>query len=326
MRILKPFVTLLFLLTAVTVSAQQQTESVFRFLSLNSEARTSALGGAHAAYINPGFMLLHANPALVRAGTGRNFQASYLNYIGDINYGSASYVRRFDELGDLTASVRFLNYGDLTQYDEQGTDLGNLSANDVALSFGWSAGLAENIFYGVSITGIHSSIGGFQSTGISASGGLYYQFERQETAFGIALKNAGTQLSTYNGISEPLPLNLAATAVHKPQYIPIRFHLTLQRLTDWNSKSANDEEDIAFGAELMRHVIFGTEFIFGDYVSVQLGYNHWLHQQAKTGNRLDAAGLSTGIGLQFNNFDINMARTAFSDLGNVIQLSFALSL
>lgn len=327
-RIIKSTLIIVILLS-VGVSdtiAQQQTESVFRFLSIQSEARSAALGGSHVAYIDPGFTLLHTNPALVKPSDSRNFQLSYLNHIGDISYGSTSYLRRFDNSGDISLSIRFLNYGDLTRYDELGNDLGSLSANDLALTVGWSSTAAENLYYGVSLTGIHSSIGGFQSTGFSASGGLYYRIPDRETAFGISLRDAGTQISTFNGVSEPLPLNLAVTAVHKPEYIPIRFHVTLHRLTDWDSESANDLSSINFGDEFLRHLIIGSEFIFGDHVSVQVGYNHWLHEQTKTGKRIDAAGLGVGFGLQFSNFDMNLARTSFSDMGNVLQLSIATSL
>lgn len=317
----------IFLIIGVSETiAQQQSKTVFRFLSINSEARSAALGGSHVAYINPGFMLFHANPALVKPSSGRNFQLSYLNHIGDVGYGSASYLHRFDEVGDVSVSMRFLNYGDLTRYDELGNSQGSLSANDLALTVGWSSTLAENLYYGVSLTGIHSSLAGFQSTGISASGGLYYKIPDRETAFGFSLRDAGSQISSYNEISEPLPLNLAVSAVHKPEYIPIRFHVTLHRLTDWSSENANDQGSVSFTNEFMRHLIVGSEFIFGDHVSVQLGYNHWLHEQTKTGKRIDAAGLGIGFGLHFSNFDMNLARTSFSDMGNVLQLSIATSL
>ena len=326
MRTHNIFAALLFLFATADLFAQQQNRTVFRFLDLHPDARQAALGAAHPALIDPGFSLMTANPAFLNNPQIFNLQASYQNHLGDINYGSASYFHNLGDLGNAGVSVRYLNYGTLTGYDEQGNDLGSLAANDLALTAGFATNLSDNLSYGISATLIYSSLAGYNASGAGFSGGLYYNFTDRETAIGASIINAGTQLSAYNETKEPLPLNISAGIVHRLQYVPVRLHYSLQRLHNPAPETGNDTESQSFIQTFFRHSAFGTEFLFGDYVTVRLGYDHYLHEQLKTGKRADGAGLSMGFGLSLNSIDINFARTSYSDMGNIIQLSMTISI
>lgn len=325
-RFINTFAVLLFLFAAADLFAQQQNRTVFRFLELHPDARQAALGAAHPALVGPGFSLMTTNPAFLNEPQKFNLQAAYQNHLGDVNYGAASYFYDLGDPGSMAVSIRYLNYGTLTEYDEQGNDLGSLTANDLALSAGYAAGVTENLSYGVSATLIHSSLAGFRSSGVAFSGGLYYNFPGRETAIGASIVNAGRQLSTFNGVREPLPLNISAGIVHRLQYLPVRLHYSLQRLNTPGPASGNDTEDPSTLQKFFRHSAFGTEFLFGQYVTVRLGYDHYLNEQLKTGKRVDGAGLGMGLGLSLNTVDIHFARTSYSDMGNIIQLSMAVSI
>lgn len=308
---------------AHALSAQQQEDTVYRFLTLSPDSRTAGLGGSHAALISPGSATFSTNPALLNQSNTGKVQLSYLNHIGDIRFGTANYASELPGLGKVAASIRYLGYGGMTRYDESGMEEGSLSSGDLALTIGYAAFAADLFSYGISVTGIHSSIAGFRSTGISFSGGLLYTFSESETSLGAYLQNAGTQLSTYNGSSEPLPLNIAAGVVHRLQYIPVRLHLTLQRLNEWNQRVAGEEQDPDFLQNLSRHLIGGAEFLFGERVQVRMGYDTWLNNQTQTGKRIDGAGLSVGVGLLLNAVNVDFSRTSFSNMGSVVQLGVA---
>lgn len=325
MHLKKLFTLLIVLFISCELFAQQQTRTVFRFLELQPDARQTALGGPHPAVVKPGFSQFTVNPAFLFSDQKHNLQASYQNHLGDVNYGSASFFKSFDQIGNAALSMRYLNYGSMTEYDEQGNDLGSLNANDLALTAGFASQLAGNLYYGVSVTGIYSSLAGFQSTGVSFSGGLIYQFSDRETLIGASIQNAGTQISAFNEHREPLPLNIAIGVVHRLRYLPVRLHFSLHRLNNPDLETANDE-DISMFNKLMRHSLLGTEFLFGEYVTVRFGYDHFLQEQLNTGKRVDGAGLSMGFGLSLQNIDLHFARTSFSDLGNVIQLGMLMSI
>jgi len=324
--IFKHFLFFLLFLSSVAVHAQQPGNHVFRFLELSADARSAGLGGAHAALIDPQSSQFVVNPAILQASETNELHMSYLNHLGDISFGTANYAFHVPDLGNFSMSVRFLNYGSMNSYDEFGNDIGSASANDLALTAGFSAMLTESLSYGVAATGIYSSLIGYQSTAISLSGGLLYNFPDRETSIGLYLNNAGAQLSTFNGIKEPLPLNLAVGIVHRLEYIPVRFHLTLQRLNNWNLENANDTESPSFFENFSRHLLGGAEFLLGDRITGRLGYDYWLHGQAQTGKRIDGAGLSLGLAIHLNQLSVDFSRTSFSDMGSVVQLGIALPL
>lgn len=318
----------LFLLTIFggTLSAQHQGESIYRFLDISPDARSAALGGSHAAIINPHSSQFITNPAFLNVSDTERVHFSYLNHLGDIRFGTVNYARSIPDVGNVSASLRYLSYGSMTRYDEFGNEAGSASANDLALTLGFGAPVTEQLSYGMSATGIYSSLVGYRSSAISFSGGLLYELPGSETAVGAYLNNAGTQLSTYNGITEPLPLNLALGIVHRLQYIPVRLHLTFQRLNDWTLQYAGETESPAFFDNLMRHATGGAEFIFGERVTARLGYDSWLSDQTQTGKRVDGAGISFGIAIHLNSLDIDFSRTSFSDMGSVVQLGVGLKL
>jgi hypothetical protein len=246
--------------------------------------------------------------------------------LGDIRFGTANYARTIPGLGIAAASIRYLSYGDLSRLDEFGNDLGSASANDLALTLGLGASLTNELSYGVSVSGIYSSLVGYSSSAVSFSGGLLYSFSDRETSVGAYLSNAGAQVTTYNGLSEPLPLNLAVGIVHRLQYIPVRLHLTMKRLNDWPLEYIDDEDAPSFFDALPRHMVGGAEFLFGERVTARIGYDSWLNSQTRTGKRVDGAGLSFGIAIHLNAMDIDFSRTSFSDMGSVVQLGIGLKL
>lgn len=311
---------ILFAFLTISAEARQTGGNVFKFLELSGDARSAALGGSHAAYIHPEASQFVTNPALLSSSDTKKLYLSYLNHIGDIRFGTASYAHEVSDIGIFSASIRFLNYGKMDGFDEFGNEQGSASSNDIAFSAGYSAMIAEDLSYGIALSGIHSSIAGYSSSAVSFSGGLLYNFPDRETSAGLYLNNAGTQLSTFNGVSEPLPLNIAAGVVHRLQYIPVRIHITFQRLNEWNLENTNDPESLSFSENLTRHFVAGSEFLFGDRIRARIGYDPWLHGQAKTGKRVDGAGLSLGIAIQLNHLNVDFSRTSFSDLGSVVQL------
>ena len=317
---------ILFMCISSAVSAQDQGGTIFRFLSISSDARSAGLGGFQAAIISPNSSQSIINPAFLNRSETDRVHLSYLNHLGDIRFGTANYAKELPGIGNVSATLRYLSYGDLTRLDEFGNDIGSASANDIALTLGLGSSVTSRLSYGVSVSGIYSSLVGYRSSAISFSGGLIYNFPDRETAFGAYLNNAGSQITTYNGISEPLPLNLALGIVHRLQYIPVRLHLTLKKLNDWPLEYIDDEQNPSFFEALPRHILGGAEFLFGDRVTARIGYDSWLNSQAGTGKRLDGAGLSFSIGIHLNTMDIDFSRTSFSDLGSVVQLSIGINI
>ncbi len=324
------FKTILFIICSQFLLIQhaltQQTSRVFQFLDLNQHARSAAIGGHHPAFESPDFSLFTLNPAFLSMEQNHTLQVSYINHISDVNFGSASFHKSFDKLGSFGASLHVLNYGDLTRFDESGNDLGDFSANDLSLSLGWALKLKDQWHAGVALTGIYSSLESFSSSALTATAGIFYNSISNRTQLGASFRHAGYQLSTFNGRQEPLPFDISIGAAHKLETLPFRLYATLRNLHDWDLRTANDEDKPSAAEQIFRHTVFGSEILLGDSVTFRLGYDSLLHEQTKTGKRIDGAGLSMGFGLKLKTTEIDIARTSFSDIGNLIQLSLKLAI
>jgi hypothetical protein len=87
---------------------------------------------------------------------------------------------------------------------------------------------------------------------------------------GLAIRNIGTQFSTYNGVREKLPLEIIAGVSQELENVPIRWHLTLENLQQWNMHFQiqlelllhlmESTEEVSFVNNALRHVIVGWSF------------------------------------------------------------------
>jgi len=310
----------------VQQALSQQNSRVFQFLDLNQHARSAAVGGHHPAFESPDFSLFTLNPAFLSMDQNHTLQVSYINHISDVNFGSASFHKSFEKIGSFGASLHVLNYGELTRFDEAGNNLGDFSANDLSLSIGWAIQLKEQWHAGVALTTIYSSLGSFNSSALTGTAGIFYNSISNRTQLGASFRHAGYQLSTFNGRQEPLPFDISIGIVHKLQTLPLRLYGTLRNLHDWDLRTANDQDSPSAADQIFRHTVFGSELLLGDSVTFRLGYDSLLHEQTKTGKRIDGAGLSMGLGVKLKTTEFDLARTSFSDIGNLIQLSLKLAI
>jgi hypothetical protein len=53
------------------------------------------------------------------------------------------------------------------------------------------------------------------------------------TLMGLVIRNIGTQFTTY-GVREKLPLEVIVGVSQELEHVPLRWHLTLENLQQWN--------------------------------------------------------------------------------------------
>ncbi len=312
---------LIFFIASQEVLAQSSNSSVFRFLDVTPTARTAGLGGNHVGLYNADFSLIHLNPAYLNADASGSISASYVNFLADANMGFTSGAYTFDKLGTAAAAIRFLGYGEFDQLDENGNDLGNFNAGDLAFTGAYSLQVAKNLNAGVALDLIYSSYANFRSSAAAVSGGLFYQDTTSHFSAGISIRNLGGQISAYDDRREPLPLDISFGVTKKPEAFPFQLSLTLKRLNDWDMRAVGETEKPAFMDNLFRHVLFGGETYFGENVTVRLGYDYYLHELTKTGNDFDLAGISFGLGINVKSVQVDLSRNSYSRLGGITRIS-----
>jgi len=292
----------LFIIFCSTAFSQQQT--VYNFLKLDVDARSSAMAGNLVAIPNDVNAVFY-NPAGLATIDGSKASVGFFKYLLDINSGNAAYTQKYKDLGYFGAGIRFVNYGSFDKYDENFNQNGTFSANDIALSLGYANKYKDRFNYGANLKFIYSSIDEYSSLGAAVDLGFMYYVPETYFGAGISLLNLGTQLSSYNNTREDLPLDLRAGISKKLDYLPLTFTIGLINLTD----SYDNFYD------RFKNIVVGGELSVSDYVSVRAGYNNTLRQNLKTGSSLGIAGFSAGIGIKFMEkyrFDY-----AFNSMGNV---------
>lgn len=342
-RLLISFVFISFLLP---LSAQIGGTSTYNFLKLSSSARVSSLGGNQIAVRDNDPFLAADNPSLLNKEMDNKLALTYVDYLSDINFGYASYTKHFDSIGTFNAGIKYINYGQFTETDAAGNELGNFTAGEYAFIVGYSYAIDTNFSIGANLKAIQSSLYDYQSFGMAADLGLTYNSPKREITVALVAKNMGRQLSYYTKAEtkEDLPYEMQLGFTKRFKKVPLRVGVIYQHLQQWDltydnpneqleeSSILSDQpeakkEDNQFIENMKRHLIFNAEFLITDNFNIRLGYNYFRRRELRIDDKLGTVGLSWGLGLRISKFHLSYARSAFHQVGstNTFSISTRLS-
>ena len=333
-------ISYIFILFSISLFSQTGGEDVYTFLNMPTSARQSALGGSTLTLTNEVNQPLW-NPATLTAEMDQMLTLNYVNFLADINYFSGSYAYHFnDHFGNLHTGLTYLNYGKFIAADEEGNETGTFKAYDMALSVGYSYQFPYTDFYmGANAKFIHSVIEDYQSIGLAADIGFMFKPEDAPYTVGIVVRNMGSQIVTYNGTKESLPLLIQAGWSYQLEHVPIRIYTTFDNLQKWQLAYTNPSEntqDLATGEVIenkpgfmdnaMRHVVLGAELFPDKGFSLRLGYNYQRSQELKLEGTRTFAGLSFGFGLKVKKLNLNYAFSKYHPASNSHNFSLGINL
>jgi hypothetical protein len=330
---------LLFYLATLSLTAQVGGERVFEFLNISTSARQIALGGKVLTLMDDVNQPIW-NPAVINENLDNKLSVNYTSYLAGINIGSVSYSKRINRrFGSIHGGIKYLNYGTLIEADVNGNETGSFSANDIAISVGYAVNLPWTNFYGgMNLKIINSSISNYSSIGIAADIGILYQTPYQPFSFTLVARNFGAQIKTFNGNQEKLPLEIAFGGSYQLENVPIKWHLTIDNLQQWNVSVANPsnqtsdiegnitQENVSFFNNALRHFIIGVELFPESAINLRWGYNFRKSQELKLQNIRTFGGISFGFGLKMNNFKLNYAYSKVHTASNVSTFSLQINL
>lgn len=286
-----------------------------------TSARSAALGGYVVSLPDAGVTLFHINPGYLNSSQNKTFSVSYINHISDINMAAVDGAYYLNKIGTIGAGIRYLGYGNFTRTNDQGQNLGTFNAYDMAVSIGLGRTYTKNLQYGVSIDFIHSSYDIYRSTAIALSAGFLYYAPNHAFTIGGSINNLGSQITTFDGRREPLPLDIRLGISRKLKHVPLRVSLTAHSLNQWNMQMYNDTGKPGIGSTIIRHLELGGEFLFSKNVHLLLGYNRYVHEELKTSNRLDLAGTSIGLEIRIKRYQFDISQSSFSQSGGYFQIN-----
>lgn len=304
----------------------QEGDEVFGFLRFPTSARANALGGHNIALIERDPSLIFHNPGLLGGELDGMVNLNYMNYISDINVGSALYTKAHKERGAWGIGASFINYGTIKGYLPENVPTGDFSANDVSMQGFYSYDLSDRWRGGVSLKFLYSSFDEYSSIGLGVDAGVSYYDEEKAFSFGFALKNVGAQLKAYNDERNPLPWDIQLGITKKMNHAPIRLSLTAMYLNQWKFNSIDDtptaDEDNFFET-LTKHFVIGIDFIPSENFWVGLGFNPKKNLDLKVQNGNKLGGFSAGAGVKIKMFDVGVSVAKYHP--SALNLMFSIS-
>ena len=327
---LKKIIVTFCLLFNILAQAQVGGEATYQFLNLVSSPRQAALGGKVLTNVDYDVAQALFNPATINVEMDNQFALNYTSYLGGISYGTAAYAYTFDRRTQtFHAGVTYINYGSFDGYDEAGNSTGTFSGNETALSFGYALQIGYSDFYfGANAKLITSKLEQYNSFGVAADLGLLYINEDLGFHAALAVRNFGTQLTTYAGLQEKLPFEVDFGMSQSLENVPIRWHITLENLQEWplarpnparstSDLSGNQTDDkTGFLGQVMRHSIFGAEIFPEGGFNIRLGYNFRRAEELRIVDQRNFSGLSAGFSIKMNKMRFSYTHAKYTSAAN----------
>lgn len=331
---------MLFLLTAGY--AQTGGNSVYNFLNFSYSTRLSALGNNLVSVHDDDPSLIILNPSSIGLRHDNMMSMNFTDYFTNTNCASVLYSHSFPKLGSFAAEMRCVGYGSFTGTDESGLETGKFSAGDYALTLGWGRQLDPHFSIGANLKFVFCDYESYHSFGLAVDvAGSYYNANKQLSVTLLA-KNIGSELKPFTpGNLEPLPFDLQLAMSQRLQHLPVRYHISLHSLYRWNMNYYGKENPFLetdaitneliypskaaqFFDNMFRHVVVGLELEPSKYFSLQLAYNHNVHQEMKIVSRYSLAGFSYGISVNIKPVRVGFARAHYAPGATPNYITFAL--
>ena len=201
----------------------------------------------------------------------------------------------------------------------------SFTGSDIALSFGYAYNVPfTSIYLGANAKLISSTLESYSSFGAAVDIGALYVDEKNDINWAIAIRNVGTQITTYAGTQEKLPFEILLGVSQEVENVPIRWHLTLENMQQWNIAFSNPNravggidgsatpEKVSFLNNAFRHVILGVELFPTKGFNIRLGYNFRRAAELKIIEQRSFSGISAGIGIKMGKLKFNYSYSRYT--------------
>jgi hypothetical protein len=317
----------------------------FQFLEIPNSARVSALGGDAVAIHDEDPELAYHNPSLLNSTMHHHLALNYVNYFAGTNFGYASAATKLGPKSMIAGGIHYLYYGTFQGVDENNRMTGKFRAADYSFNIMYSRPIDSLFTFGFTTKSVYSDYEVYNSTAIAFDAGITYFNPKSKLTIGLAMRNLGFQVDTYDANSghEPLPFNIALGVSKGLEYAPLTFYIVVNHLEQLNLtyKTEEDKEDnttLINGEsssesdfdvlvdKAMRHVVIGTEFNIGKSLIFRVGYNYRRRQELKIDTKPGMVGFSWGVGVHLAKFRISYGRAIYHLAGGANHFSFSMNL
>lgn len=335
-----------FLFYSFLLTAQSGGNNTYDFLNLTNSARVASLGGQQISLADGDLDMVFHNPSLLSKEMDNHIVLNYINYFAEINYGYVSMARNFEKPYTIAAGIHYIYYGEMIQADESGYKKGTFRAADYALNLYYARPIIDSLlFFGINLKPLFSDYENYNSIGIATDIGLSYINTEHLFTAALVVKNIGFQIKKYypEHPREPLPFEIQVGISKKLRHAPFRFSVLAQQLQEYDLmyKTERDNENSVdlltgepvkedklgdFADNLMRHMIFGVEFLPGRNFNFRLGYNYKRRVEMRLEETPAMVGFSWGFGIHIKKININYGRSTYHISRGTNHISVAVNL
>jgi hypothetical protein len=298
------------------VSSDSFSSNVFNFLRDVSGARAAGLAGSFVTVEND-VTSIYYNPATLQTSEDNNISFTFFKHALDINSGNVVFKLPYQwENGTFAANAVFTNFGSFDYTDKNGINNGTFSANDISLGVHYSNQLDTNLFYGVGLKYIFSNIEKYSSSAMALDFGLFYKMKDGRTNLGMSILNAGFQLSSFDGYTEKLPLDVRIGFNHRLKGMPLLFNASFNHLADRTSTFFSK----------FRSFSVGGEFNVGKYVDLRLGFDNHIRTVLTNEVEKGFSGFSGGLGIKTDYLNFDYALSVYNSAVTLHRFSVSLNI
>lgn len=321
-------------------------QTVFKYLSLSPSARATGLGGLQITVKDDDLALAALNPAALNPSMSGRLAFNHNFFLTDIQHGYAAYAWKIPKIGfTMQGGIQYMNYGDIKQTDAQGNINGKVAASETAFTIGAARALGPRLSIGLNARVGFSTLDVYKASALTADAGILYSDTSSRFSAAIVLRNAGVQLTTYNGNRADLPLDVQIGVSKRLRYLPFRLSIIAHHLQSWNIRyndpNAQSDDVLLFGSDenssgngngaidnFFRHLIFNGEFLLGrnEGFRIRFGYNHLRKQELTVRNYRSLAGFSGGVGMRVSRFRIDVGYASYHLAGGVVHVGIGTNL
>lgn len=306
--------------STLTVSAQTSSvagggSSAYSFLEIPASTRIYGLGGVNITVPDPNdIFTVDQNPGLLGPEFDRQIGINYMHWLGGSNFAGIRYGMAAGERAAWTAAIQYFGYGSIKGTDAAGNLTGDFSPIDLTVSGGYTHDLTDCLRGGFALKVAYSSYSQFSAVAIAADLGLNYYDMDRDLSLSVVAANLGGQVKRFNDTHEKLPIDLRLGWAKSFGTLPVRFSVTAYDLTRWELPYYDNGDGTteavmksSFGSNLMRHLVFGADFIPSDRFNICIGYNYRTRTDMSNYSRSLLSGFTIGAGMRVSTFGIGVA-------------------
>ncbi|MFM6955570.1 MAG: PorV/PorQ family protein [Ignavibacteria bacterium] len=294
-----------------------EAQSPFDFIQLGISARSAGLGGAFTSMTQDQTALFF-NPGTLATIDSSKISATFMKHVLDISSGMATYTLPIEKNSTerISISAVYTTYGSFDRTDEFGSVTGSFSANNVGLMGTYSNELDSILSYGISAKFMYATLDDLSSTALAMDAGILYRIPASRTNIGFSLLNIGTQLSTFEGITDRMPIDVRVGINHRLRGLPLLLNFSLHHLAD--------DADAFF--DRIGNFSIGGEFILSKVLDLRIGYDNYVRNATSIQGQRRFSGFAAGVGVRTAYVQVDYGVSALGTAGSIHRLTLHTSL